>query len=384
MILTKILRLIPICAVIVICSSCSGGQKQDKSVDQADDKEDYVSQTPTNFEVDPRWPKRLPNNWILGDVAGITTDANDHIWILQRPGSLHDREKGAMKNPPEGECCAAAPSVMEFDSEGNLIQAWGNPDTTQRWITMEHGIYVDHQGNVWIGGAFKDHVVMKLSNNGKLLLKIGEFGKTNGSNDTELLGAPADFAVDSEANEVFIADGYLNRRIIVFDAESGKYKRHWGAYGDVPSDDDLLTYSPDDPPLKTFRTPVHAIRISNDNLIYVADRINNRIQIFNKDGSFVSEKIIAKQTLGAGSVWDIEVSPDPNQTYMYVADGMNMKIWILNRSSMEVIGSTGYGGRNAGEFGWVHNVSMDSKGNLYTAEVFPGRRIQKFRPVKNN
>ncbi|MEZ4972435.1 MAG: hypothetical protein R2820_03960 [Cyclobacteriaceae bacterium] len=357
-------------------ASCSESSKNSNTQAEA-----YTNQAPTNFTVDPSWPKELPNSWILGEVAGIATDANDHVWIIQRPATLDERETGATQNPPKAECCAPAPSVIEFDPDGNVVQAWGNPDSTKRWITTEHGIYVDKDNNVWVGGSFNDHVVMKFSNSGKLLLQIGELGKTNGSNDTLLLGAPADITVDAEANEVYIADGYVNRRIIVFDATTGKYKRHWGAYGEAPNDEEPPVYNPSDPPVKTFRGPVHAVRISNDNLVYVADRRENRIQVFQKDGTFVTEAFISKQTLDFGSVWDLELSPDPAQTYVYVADGMNMKVWVLERSSLEVKGSFGHGGRNAGQFGWVHNVAMDSKGNLYTAEVRPGKRIQKFRPV---
>ena len=377
-------RLLYFVVVIAVFSTCANGPKRDIPGEVIAEGDIYDSQASTKFKVDAFWPKRLPNNWILGEVAGIATDANDHIWVLQRPGSLDDREKGAMLDPQSAECCVAAPSVIEFDQEGNVIQAWGNPDTTQRWITLEHGIFVDQHENVWVGGSFNDHVVLKFSNKGELLLQIGEYGNTNGSNDTELLGAPAEMAVDMEANEVYVADGYINRRVIVFDATSGNYKRHWGAYGDTPHDDELSTYNPNDQPLKSFRSPVHSVKLSNDGLVYTADRANNRIQVFNRDGSFVKEGFVAYQTLGSGAVWDIELSSDSNQTYMYVADGMNMKVWILNRSSLEVIGSFGHGGRNAGQFGWIHNVAMDSKGNLYTSEVRPGKRIQKFRPVAND
>ncbi len=377
-------RFISAIFVIMICSMCSDGPKQGNPEEQKSKVEIYYSQKPTKFEVDPTWPKRLPNNWILGEVAGIATDANDHIRILQRPGTLNNREKGAMQDPQTAECCIAAPSVIEFDQEGNVIQAWGNPDTTRRWITVEHGIFVDQEENVWVGGSFGDHVVLKFSNSGEMLLQIGKYGHTNGSNDTELLGAPAEMAVDLEVNEVYVADGYLNRRVIVFDATSGSYKRHWGAYGDAPNDEKLPDYNPNDQPLKSFRSPVHSVKLSKDNLVYLADRVNNRIQVFKKDGSFVKEAFVAKKTLGSGAVWDIELSSDPNQTYMYIADGMNMKVRILNRANLEVIGTFGHGGRNAGQFGWVHNVAMDSKGNLYTAEVEPGKRIQKFRPVEND
>lgn len=362
-----------------VCSACSDDKKNNSQEKRSD--KNYESQNPTAFEVDPFWPKHLPNNWILGEVGGITIDANDHIWIVQRPGSLDERETRAAKNPPESECCVPAPSVIEFDAEGNVLQAWGNPDTTRQWITSEHGIFVDHEGSVWIGGSGQDHVVLKFSNDGKLLLQLGEYGKTNGSNDTALLGGPADIAVDKDANEVYIADGYGNRRVIVFDATSGEYRRHWGAYGEIPHDNELAPYSPTDEPLKSFRNPVHSVRISKDNLVYATDRVNNRIQVFNKDGSYVTEGFVATQTLGIGSAWDIELSPDPGQTYMYLADGMNMKVWILKRSTLEVVGSFGHGGRNAGQFGWIHNLAMDSKGNLYTTEVRPGKRVQKFRPV---
>ena len=181
-------------------------------------------------------------------------------------------------------------------------------------------------------------------------------------------------------NEVYIADGYINRRIIVFDAETGEYKRHWGAYGEAPDDSEIPDYDPGEQPARYFRNPVHAVRISSDNLVYMADRMNNRIQVFQKDGTFVRELIIARQTLWTGSAWDIEFSPDADQTYIYVTDGMNRKVWILDRSNLEIIGSFGHAGRNAGQFGWVHSIAMDSKGNLYTTEVIPGKRIQKFRP----
>jgi DNA-binding beta-propeller fold protein YncE len=365
---------------MTVAWSCSEQSSSETTASQTSEATES-NLAPTAFEVDPFWPKQLPNNWILGDVAGIATDANDHVWIVQRPSSLHERETGAMKNPPEAECCAAAPSVMEFDTEGNLLRAWGNPDTTKAWITVEHGIFIDQQANVWIGGAANDHVVMKFTADGQPLLQIGQLGQTNGSNDTTLLGSPADMFVDAKANEVYIADGYRNKRVVVFDATTGQYKRHWGAYGNPPSDDELAPYSPAAQPLKGFRNAVHAVIIANDNLMYVADRMNDRIQVFNKDGSFVKEARLAPQTLGTGSVWDFELSPDPAQTYLYVADGMNMKIWILNRSTLEVVGTLGHGGRNAGQFGWLHNIAMDSKGNLYTAEVTPGKRIQKFASV---
>ncbi len=374
-------KILPGLFFLALCSACTNSSQNSKETESTGAI--FQSQTPTAFEVDPFWPKQLPNNWILGEAGGIATDANDHIWIVQRPGSLDERETRAANNPPESECCIPAPSVIEFDQEGNVLQAWGNPDTTQTWITSEHGIFVDLDGTVWIGGSGQDHVVLKFTNDGKPLLQLGEYGQNKGSNDTSLLGGPADIAVDHEANEVYIADGYTNRRVIVYDATTGEYKRHWGAYGEAPHDNELPAYNPNDQPIKSFRNPVHSVRISIDNLVYAADRVGNRIQVFNKDGSYVSEGFVATQTLGIGAAWDIEFSPDSKQTYMYIADGMNMKVWILERSTMRTIGSFGHGGRNAGQFGWIHNLAMDSKGNLYTSEVRPGKRIQKFRPVPN-
>ena len=376
------IRFVCVILGISICSACSDGARPGDDGKQTTSGNEYVSQTPTEFEVDPFWPKPLPNNWVLGEVSGVATDENDHVWIVHRPNSLVDREIPATVSPPSSKCCIPAPSVIEFDPEGNIVQAWGNQDTTQQWIVSEHGIFIDSEGNVWIGGnSESDQVVLKLSKNGKLLLQIGEWGQTGGSNDTRHLGGPTDFAVDIGDNEVYIADGYVNRRIIVFDAKTGDYKRHWGAYGEVPDDSELLAYNPNGQPNKSFQNPVHAVRISLDNLVYMTDRVNNRIQVFMKDGTFVRESIIARQTLWTGAAWDIEFSQDVDQTYMYITDGMNRKVWILDRSSLEVIGSFGHAGRNAGQFGWVHSVAMDSKGNLYTGEVFPGKRIQKFRPV---
>ena len=370
---------------ISICSACSNGAGPDDSTKQMTTENAYVSQTPTKFEVDPFWPKPLPDPWILGEVSGVATDANDHVWIVHRPGSLTERETAAMLTPPASECCIPAPSVIEFDPEGNVLQAWGGQDTTMQWPASEHGIFVDDEGYVWIAGnSGSDHVVLKFSDNGKLQLQIGEWGLTKGSNDTRHLGGPTDIAVDLAENEVYISDGYVNRRIIVFDATTGDYKRHWGAYGEAPDDAGLPAYDPNGQPIRSFRNPMHAVRISQDNFVYAADRVNNRIQVFLKDGTFVKESFVAGQTLMAGAVWDIEFSPDSDQTYMYISDGMNRRVWILDRQNLEVIGSFGKGGRYAGQFGWVHSVAMDSKGNLYTAEVIPGKRIQKFRPVSES
>lgn len=332
-----------------------------------------------NYRVDPFWPKPLPNDWILGEVAGVAVDSRDHIWITQRPGSLTPDELGAAQDPPLSICCQSAPPVMEFDAEGNYVQGWGGAGEGYEWPVNEHGIFVDDKDNVWIGGnGPDDHQVLKFSRDGTFLLQIGQAGKNEGSNHTEYLGRPADIYVDSQDNEVWVADGYLNKRVIVFDADTGAYKRHWGAYGEKPDDADPGAYDPDAPVAKQFRSPVHGVVISNDGLVYVADRVNNRIQVFQKDGTYVKEVFINKRTLGAGSTWDLDLSPDAQQVYLYNADGTNQQVWMLMRDELTILGAFGRRGRMSGQFHWVHNVAVDSQGNIYTGEVNQGRRTQKF------
>lgn len=331
------------------------------------------------FRVDPFWPEPLPDGWILGQVAGVAVDVRDHVWIVHRPGSLTPQETGATREPPWGECCIPAPPVIEFDAEGKVVQAWGGPAEGYDWPTSEHGIFVDGEENVWVGGNEEgDDQVLKFTRDGRFLLQIGRAGETGGSNDTTLLGQPADIAVDDEAGEVYVADGYGNRRIIVFDAHTGAYRRHWGAYGERPEDVDLGRYDPDASTAGHFRTPVHALQLTRDGLVYVADRPNDRIQVFRRDGTFVKEAFLAPRTLSMGSVWDLDVSPDPEQRWLYVPDGTNNKLWILDRETLEVADAFGRGGRFAGNFMWVHNVAVDSKGNVYTGEVETGKRVQKF------
>jgi hypothetical protein len=357
-------------ALLTLCGSlatlaCSGGQVIDEG-------------TPT-FEVDPHWPLPLPNNWIIGQVSGVAVDSRDHVWIVHRPGSLTPNEIGSAQQPPISACCDPAPPVIEFDQEGNVVQAWGGSDTYTPWPNAEHGIFVDYQDNVWIAssGAAAD-VVLKYSRDGELLLQIGEVGQTGGSDHTTLLGGPTDIAVDPATNEVYISDGYGNRRVIVYDAVSGEYKRHWGAYGETPDDSELEPYDPAAEPTQTYRSPVHSVRLSHDDLIYVSDRMSNRFQVFQKSGEYVTEVFIATSTLSMGSVWDIDFSPDAEQTYMYVADGTNNKVWILTRDGYEIVGEFGRNGRYAGQFHWLHSLAVDSHGNIFTGEVDTGMRVQRF------
>jgi DNA-binding beta-propeller fold protein YncE len=374
------------------------------------------------FEVDPMWPKPLPNHWVIGNAIGVNVDANDHIWIVHRQASLERMEVYAAPNPPgpkgrpgvmESECCAPAPPVLEFDEAGNLLNSWGGAGEGYDWPETNHGIFVDYKGNVWIGGNgrpapgsasaaggargggragagaaapegqpapgyYNDNMVLKFTQSGKFLMQIGKPGQSKGSNDVENLKGAAKMYVDPKTNELYVADGYGNHRVIVFDAETGKYKRHWGAYGNKPDDTSLGRYDPTNPPAQQFRNPVHCAELSNDGLLYVCDRPNDRIQVFKPDGSFVKEVFIAKNTLGDGSVWDIAFSKDPQQKYIYLADGSNEKVYIIARDTMEILTSFGDGGRQPGQFYAVHSIATDSKGNIFTTETYRGQRLQKF------
>ena len=331
------------------------------------------------YAVDPYWPKPLPNNWILGQVAGIATDSRDHIWVLHRPRTATEDERGATLNPPRSKCCTPAPAVIEFDREGRVLQAWGGPGPGYEWPKNEHGIYVDPVGNVWIGGNDAiDNQIIKFTNDGKFLLQIGHAGASEGSNSTTQLGRPAHMELDPAANELYVADGYQNKRVIVFDATTGAYKRHWGAYGKRPDDAKAAPYNPQAP---QFAVP-HCVRQTRDGLLYVCDRLNNRIQVFRKSGEFVREFTLEPKTLGSGSTWDLIPSEDPAQRYLLIADGSNNEVHIVVRESGERIGSFGRPGRNAGDFHWVHNIAIDTQGSVYTAEVDTGKRAQRFVRVQ--
>jgi DNA-binding beta-propeller fold protein YncE len=375
------------------------------------------------FEVDPMWPKPLPNHWLMGNVIGVSVDGNDHIWIVHRGQALERMETYAAADPPASECCVPAPPVLEFDEAGNLIGHWGGPGEGYDWPETNHGITVDYKGNVWIGGngrgapapvpgrgqpasaaggagrgaaageaamlpaapgrggapaPYHDNMILKFTQQGKFLMQIGKPGQSKGSNDVDNLKGAAKMFVDPKTNELYVADGYGNHRVIVFDAETGKYKRHWGAYGNKPDDTNLGRYNPADPPAQQFRNPVHCAELSHDGLLYVCDRPNDRIQVFKPDGAFVKEIFVAKNTLGDGSVWDIAFSKDAEQKYIYLADGSNEKVYIILRETMEILTSFGDGGRQPGEFYAVHSIAGDSKGNIFTTETYRGQRIQKF------
>src|SRR6266496_3793383 len=279
------------------------------------------------FEVDPLWPKPLPNHWLLGWTIGVWVDEQDHVWVIHRgAGGLHANEKGLELNPPISECCRTAPPILEFDQAGNLLRHWGGPGPGYEWPEGAHGIHIDYKGNVWLGGNGKgDAHVLKFTKDGKFLMQLGRYGKNAGSNNLENFGRVAKIWVDPKTNEAYIADGYTNKRVAVVDADTGKMKRYWGA-----------------------------------------------------DGNFVKEAFYAKETLASGSAWDITFSKDREQRFMFLADGQNEKVRVILRETLEELTNFGDGGRQPGQFYGVHSIATDSRGNLYTTETYEGKRVQKF------
>jgi hypothetical protein len=377
------------------------------------------------FEVDPLWPKAMPNGWVLGQAIGVTVDNRDHIWIVHRGSDaaaleqteLAVRTQGRNAGKRVGECCSPSPPIMEFDQAGNLIQAWGGPSPTHEyeWPTSNHGIAVDADGFVYIGGnGAEDSQVLKFTRDGKF---VAQWGKANArqvaaaadaapdplagyagvapsgavarpgaarpayqanSVDKTSFGRVAKIDLDEPAHEAYISDGYLNHRVAVVDNRTGQIKRQWGAYGKAPTDNVLPPYDPTAPVSQQFGNPVHCSTVSKDGYVYVCDRINDRLQIFRKDGSFVKEVFVARNTLADGSVWDVAFSVDPQQRYLYLADGVNEHVRVFNRSTMEEIYNFGYGGRQPGMFLGLHSIAVDSKGNIYTTETYTGKRLQRF------
>jgi DNA-binding beta-propeller fold protein YncE len=413
--------------------------------------------TTPGFVSDPGWPAPLPHSWLLGQIGGLYVDHHDHIWIYNRPRTMttdeaaldtrggSDGKNGlgfARPNGAVADCCNAAPSVLEFDTSGKLLRAWGGPADPGWleshckaadgciWPNSEHGIYVDENDNVWLAGNGAkpvdpnsswtthkeggDGFVLKFDMNGNFKMRIGGTPSAPNSNDTgggingtPLLYLPADMVVDAKTNRLYIADGYGNRRILIVDATTGKYIGHFGAYGANPVDDAAAAAAGRwvNDRLKGvkkpafFRNPVHCVKIADDGKIYVCDRGNDRIQVFDKndpnlgkpcsnpDGvagkcGFVAEQWISgnTETIPAmpGTSVSLNFSKDKTQSCLYVGDNSNMTIYVLNRSNLQELGRLGRSGRNAGQFHWLHQVSLDSHGNIYTAEVDTGKRIQKF------
>jgi hypothetical protein len=331
------------------------------------------------FQFDPSWPKQpFPNYEIIGNVIGLAIDAKEHVWVLHRPQMVTEQEQGAAFGRPEALCCRPAKPVLDIDPAGNVVQEWGGPGAGYTWVSQEHGIFVDHKDNVWIGSPQDSHL-LKFTRNGMFLMQIGEPGhKEPTSRDPKILGGPAPF-VDATTNELFVADGYRNRRVIVFDADTGAFKRMWGAYGKPPDDSIPWKFNPagtDVSPSPQFQT-VTGVVVSRDNLVYVSDRSNNRIQVFRKDGTFVREGFVLPKT-PRGTIDTLAFSPDPEQRFLYDADPRNMRIWILRRADLHVLGWFGHGGHQAGGFVSPAYIVVDAKGNLYVGEGQDGKRVQRF------
>lgn len=371
-------------SLLVLASIALAGCAGEASMDapMADQPDGIVVGTAAGgsltFEVDPSWPLEMPDKWIMGAVTGVFVDAQDHVWVTHLPETLTPEETSAVQDPPMGTCCVPAPTVLEFDADGALVQGWGFPDDDiSVYPRNPHGIFVDHNDFVWVG-TYQHHRVQKFTRSGELVMTLGEYNENAGSNDTSLLGGPAGIWVDPETNEAFIADGYRNRRVVVFDGETGEYKRHWGAYGEVPQDDyDFGSRDPAGPLPRAFST-VHGIAGSNDGLIYVADRRGNRIQVFDQSGAFQNEVIVAPETLASGSAFVVAFSPDEAQQWLYLADGTNHKVWVFERDGLELVGEFGRGGRQVGQFLRPHGMSVDSRGSIYVGEASTGRRVQRF------
>jgi hypothetical protein len=335
------------------------------------------------FEPDPSWPK-LPSKYVWGQVSSVSIDDQGNAWILQRPSTVRADQKAM-----------AAPPVLEFDEAGNFIQGWGGPGAGYDWPETEHGIYVDPKGFVWLGGNGKtDHHLVKFTKDGKFVMQIGHKGQSKGNTDTVNVNQAADTFVYTPTNELFVADGYGNRRVIVFDADTGAFKRMWGAFGNPPLDD--VAAKPKVPenqripakeetgpgPLQ-FEQPVHAARVSKDGLVYVSDRGGKRVQVFTLDGKFVMQKFIDRYCeaphCGNGqTVASTAFSHDPEQKFLYVASRSPARLWILDRKTLDPIDSFGRNGIAPGEFYVMHHMNVDTKGNLYVTEVQDGKRIQKF------
>ena len=333
-----------------------------------------------SFKADTTWPS-LPSNWVLGEVSSIAVDSRDHVWVLHRPRSI----------PPQ-QRASAAPPVLEFDAAGTLVGSWGGPGEGHDWPEREHGIFVDTRGFVWISGnggwpkptgpGSGDDMILKYTSAGKLVMQIGKRGQSKGNTDTMNVRQPADVFVHAPANELYVADGYGNQRVAVFDAGSGAFKRSWGAYGKTPPAEVAGTPATPEKDQVAAETKgqfglVHAVKVSQDGVVYVADRTHNRIQTFTTQGKFVRQVRITPESATTPVPAGFAFSPDARQRYLYVVDSGPMRIVIFERATLTQVGSVGSRGPRPGEFDIVHHMATDSKGNLYAAEIVTNRRAQR-------
>jgi hypothetical protein len=370
-----------------------------------------------NYKVDPSWPKLLPNKWIMQGVPDLVVDKNDHIWVMNRPRDIMPDESGAATDPPRTDCCKAAPAVLEFDTEGNLVKGWGGPGYVPDWPApgierpgpaAEHGIVVDREGNVWMSGNARGDSIQKFTGDGKLLWDFGHRGprpvpgakldplKQNNQETEVFPGGIFFFDLDEEAHEIYIVD---TKRVLVYDMDTGAFKRGWGGHGIPLSEIDNDPTPPYDwksgspPDQKQFAPALHCVHIATDGLVYICERGSDRVQVFTKEGKFVTSYFVHPSTPArgtecggpgstlfgmCGTIYNLTFSHDAEQQYVLIADGTNDKIWIQDRKTGAVAGSIGDNGRMAGQFHWIDGIAMDSKGNIYTGEVDTGKRVQKF------
>jgi DNA-binding beta-propeller fold protein YncE len=368
-------------ALIALAGCMAAGQHFDTTVVPA-------------FEPDATFP-RLPHDWTLGNVSDVAVDRRDNVWIIHRPRTV-----------PAGR--TAAPPVLEFNADGRFLQAWGGEGNGYDWPDAEHNIFVDHKFNVWISGSSpsgqskttrSDDMLIKFTVDGKFLMQIGGRSVSGGSKDTRSVNKPGDVFVSAKTNEVYVADGYGNRRVVVFDADTGAFKRMWGAFGKPPQDDaDSGGRGPSGGPLGAappaataaaatdavragpprFASPVHGVVVSDDGIVYVADRHNQRAQLFATDGRYLNQMFVNRGGASPDTVTALALSPDKAQKYLYMADFGNSQILIADRRKLSILSAFGKRGADLGDFQGLHQIAVDSRGTLYTAEVAPGARVQKF------
>jgi hypothetical protein len=338
---------------------------------------------PPAFRYDVAWMK-LPPQWRLGDVSAVAVDKADNVWVLHRPRSLTGDQREL-----------AAPPVLEFDRNGKFIRGWGGPGEGYDWPFNEHSLFVDRHDRVWLTGSSRtgdarDNAVLVFTAAGKFIRQIGKPNASQGDQDTDNLGAPADLYVDDARRELYVADGYANRRVIVFDSETGAFKRMWGAFGAPPPTTPLgpapPVTRPQGAPEQTgdgateFRS-VHGVELSRDGLVYVSDRDSQRVQVFDRAGRYKAQVFIHRNAVSRQTASGLGLSPDRGQRWLYVLDFGNGQMEILDRKTLTRVGDIGgeKPGRAAGEFTGPHLMAVDSKGVIYVAEV-QGRRVQRLVP----
>jgi hypothetical protein len=357
------------------------------------------------FKVDPFWPKRLPNRWSMQQVTGLYVDPrNDHVWFLNRGAAADGDEIGGGGNPPRIACCVRGPEAIELDPEGNVVHAWGGPGYIPQWPTALQTILVDREGNVWIAGTAPQDSILKFTPDGKLLWDFGHrppkgLQLKENNQQTDVLVSKGRFNLDEDAREIYIINW---KRVLVYDMDTGAFKRGWGGHGmplseisNAPIPSYEWTGAPP-PEEKNFVPDLHFVEFDKDGLVYVGERGQDRISVYTKQGKWVKDYYVAPNTPSrgegcgglretkmppCGTTYKMVFSKDPEQKYMYVADGTNDLVWILDRKTGKTLGSFGGNGKYAGQFHWINAIGMDSKGNIYTGEVEQAKRIQKFVPV---